>query len=121
MILTDGTNTYTNLHEDIKEAVISNSSSSITIGGQPKQQADSQRLRIDSTVRVPKSEWPSLNAILINYGASLTYTPVRALAYKTTAAAMGVVVIGGPKIKERAYNGEVIFYVTIEMEEDPFA
>lgn len=121
MILTDGTNTFTTEYEDIKEEIISNASSNITLGGKPKSQADSQRLSITSTLRLSESEWVSLNTILTNYSASLTYTPTRKLATKSSIAAIGVVAVGAPKIKERVYNGEIKYHVTLELEEDPFA
>lgn len=119
MILTDGTNTFTTTNEDISEEVIHNGSISVTLGGRPKSQADSQRLKITSTIRITQAEFASINAILINWSAPLEYTPVRQLAYKTSIAALPVVLVGAPKIKERAWNGAVYFYLTLEMEEDP--
>jgi hypothetical protein len=119
MIITDGTNTFTTLNEDIQEEVLHNGSVTYTLGGRPKSQADSQRLKITSTIRVSQAEFASINAILINWSAPLEYTPVRQLAYKTSIAQIPVVLIGAPKIKERAWNGTVYFYITLEMEEDP--
>jgi len=119
MILTDGTNTFTELDEDIKEEMIHNGSMAITLGGRPKSQADSQRLKIISTIRVTRTELDSLNAIVSNWGAPLEYTPVRQLAFKTSIASIPVVITEALGIKERAYNGQVIFYVTVTMEEDP--
>jgi hypothetical protein len=119
MILTDGTNTFTTDDEDIEETIIHNGSTAVTLGGRPKSQADSQRLGIKSTLRVTRTELTALNAILINWSAPLTYTPTRQLAYKTSIAAIEVVLTGAPTIKERAWNGEVVFYVELSFEEDP--
>jgi hypothetical protein len=119
MILTDGTNTFTAANEDIQEEVLHNGSVAVTLGGRPKSQADSQRLKIVSTIRITQAEFSTLNAILVNWSAPIEYTPVRMLAYKTTIAALPVILVGAPKIKERAWNGAVYFYITLEMEEDP--
>jgi hypothetical protein len=119
MILTDGTNTFTTEYEDIQEEIIHNGSVAVTLGGRPKSQADSQRLKIVSTLRVTRAEFASLNAILINWSAAIEYTPIRQLAYKTSIAALPVVLVGSPKIKEIVWNGAVYFYITLEMEEDP--
>jgi len=119
MILTDRVNTFTTLDEDIEEEPIVNGSDSITLGGRPKSQADSQRLKITSTIRVSQAEWAALNAIMINWAAPIFYTPVRMLAYKTSIAEIPVIFKGASNPKERAWNGAVYFYLTIEMEEDP--
>jgi hypothetical protein len=119
MTLTDGTNTFTTEYEDIDEEIIHNGSTSITLGGRPKSQADSQRLKISSTIRVTRTEMDAVNAIITNWAAPLEYTPVRQLLTKTSIASIPVILTGAPKKKEAAWNGAVYFYMTFEFEEDP--
>lgn len=117
MILTDGTNTFTTENEDIKEAMLYNGSTIVTRGGKEISQVDSQRLEITSTIRISQADFIDLNAILSNFTASLTYTPVRALAYKPSASALSVVLSGSPKIIERTWYGQVYFYIEMVFRE----
>jgi len=111
MILTDGTTTFTTDNEDITEKPIGNTSTIITRGGKRIQQGDSQVLEITSKIRISQSDLATFNSIVENFGASLTYTPVRRLAYKTAADSMTVVIQGWPSISERMWAGEVYFIV----------
>jgi len=117
MILTDGVNTSTYLHERIKETPIQNSNIDLTIGFSPKIQADAQRLKIETVVRVPQSEYALFNSILTNYGAVKYYTPARLLAYKSAIEEMQVVISEAAQIDQRAWNGEIIFWIRLMMEE----
>lgn len=117
MILTDGVNTYTNLDEAIRrDKPIQNSNVAITLGGFPKKQADSQRLQWESKIRVKQNDWPVLNSILTNFSAELTYTPIRKLAYKSSIAPLKVI-CQPEEPDQTVWDGEVVYYLVIRMEE----
>lgn len=118
MILTDGTNTLTTVYSDVDEKPVSNQSTTTTLGGRPKAQGDSQRLKLKITVRCSTADLATLNSILTNYSASLTYTPDRILLTKTSISALPVVPASAMEKKEAAYNGQTYWYVTFDLEED---
>lgn len=115
MILTDGTTTFTTDDEDIQEKPIGNTSTIITRGGKRIQQGDNQVLEIRSKIRISQADLATFNSIIENFGATLTYTPVRKLAYKTSIASMTVVVQDWPQISERMWAGEVYFIVEMTL------
>ena len=118
MILTDGTNTFTTISESIREQPIINGSSVITNGGRIKSMANSQRLRIVSSMRLTQTEVAELSEILTNWTATLTYTPSRKLWDKTSIEAMEVIVSQGPTVDDIASNGcEATYFITITFEE----
>jgi len=116
MILTDNVNTFTDTHADERADPIWNSNIQVTIGGVVKQQADSQRLRITYKGRLTQAQLKSLSDILANFSQTLYYTPGRALYDRTTAAQIRVTA-EAPEIEQRAYNGGIVFYVTVVFEE----
>ena len=116
--LTDGTDTYNIPFENVKAEPIVNANTAITIGGIVNSQADTERLKIITTMRVPQEDIASLKAIYTNFSASLKYKPSRLLYDKTTIEEIQVVMSSAPKIKQRAYgDGAKQFYITFEFEE----
>lgn len=117
MILTDGTTTYSNAEEEIDEDYIWNQNISVTIGGVVKQQIDSNRLKIKSFFVIKQSDYLTLQSILTNYDATLTYTPARLLAGRATIAPL-TVVLTGQDVTRRAWDGsEVVLYMTLTFDE----
>ena len=123
MILTDRTTTLTVTSSDDTATPIINASQVVTIGGTVKTQADSQRLKITSRMRLTQAEVRTLTAILTNFSAQLFFTPQRLLWDKTTNAEMEVILVGAPSIEERVIGIEdgstptVVFWVVCEFEE----
>lgn len=117
MILDDGVNTLTVEEEDITENPIQNSNVDTTIGFFTKVQADAQKLEIESRIRITQDQYMVLNSILTNFGATKYYTPARRLAYKEAIEELQVVITGAAKIDQRVWNGEIVFYLRITMEE----
>jgi hypothetical protein len=118
MTLTDGTTTYTTTQEDIDESPVINSNTSVTIGGKVKSQADSERLKIRSTIRITQSDLATLNNILTNFSETLTYTPTRQLYDRTSIEALTVILSRPPRIRNKAYNGsEIVYHIQMEFEE----
>ena len=118
MILTDGTNTYTNSYEDIEESPIQNVNTAITIGGVVKSQSDSQRLRITSMIVINQTDLNTLNTILTNFDASLSYTPQRRLYGKTSITALSVILSRAPRIRKRVWDGsEIAYHLQLEFDE----
>lgn len=104
-------------YADEQESVIWNSSVATTIGGVPKQQADSSRLKIMLTCYLNLSDVPDFNTVIEDWTEELTYTPSRTLYGKSSAADMQVVIVKTPKVKTYGYNGEIIYEVQLELEE----
>ena len=116
MTLTDNVNTFTDTSADETAEPVWNSNTQVTIGGVVKQQADSQRLRITYKGRLTQAQLKSLSDILSNFSQALYYTPGRALYDRSTAAQMQVIA-DAPSIEQRAYNGGIVFYITVVFEE----
>lgn len=113
MILTDGTTTLTTENEDIQEDYISNMSTIITRGGKRIQQGDNRVLKILSRMRLTETEFITVDSILANFGAQLSYTPTRKLAGKSSISALNVVMQDWTSIKDRLWNGQIIYIVDI--------
>jgi len=117
MILTDGITTYTNTEEKIKEDTIKNGNIEETIGFVSKAQADARKLKWESQIRVKQSDMAALDSILSNFAVKKYYTPQRKLAYKSSISSLEVVIVGEPKIDQRLWTGEIVFWVTIQFQE----
>jgi len=114
--ITDRVNTFTYAYGHEEEQPIWNDNQVVTIGGQVKSQADSQRLAISIKMRLTQTELTSLNAILSNFSQTLYYTPSRKLAYKSAITEL-TVISKAPVIEDRAWNGDITFFVTLNFEE----
>ncbi|NHZ84322.1 MAG: hypothetical protein GWP19_00385 [Planctomycetia bacterium] len=117
VIIKNDTNTFTADFENVREEPIINANTVTTIGGMVKSQADSERLKIKTTLRVTQTELQSLNAILTNFSKQLKYTPSRLLYDRTSIEEIDVILKRAPKIEQRAWDGNVVFYITLDMEE----
>ncbi len=116
--LTDGTNTYNFPYENVKADPIVNANTSLTIGGIVNNQADTERLKITTTVRIPQEDIADLKNIYANFSASLRYKPSRLLYNRSVIEEIQVVMSKTPKIEKRAYgDGKKQFYMMFEFEE----
>lgn len=121
MILTDGVDVFETDAEDIKESPAVNGNTETTLGGSPKNQSDSFRLKIESKIRVTQAEMPTFKKIISNWAADIYYTPARLLLHKTEISSMRVIIPGGFRIDQRFWDGSgVVFWVVLDIEEaDP--
>ena len=117
MILRTNNYTYTNEFESIAESPLINGNIVITIGGKQKTQADTQRLKIVSTIRIKESDLEDFNNVVTDFASVLYYTPHRQLYNKTSIAELEVVINGQPEINEYVYRGETVYYITVELRE----
>ena len=117
MILRNTNNTFTADFENVIAEPLYNANTAITIGGIVKSQTDSRRLKIISTIRIKQSQMADLNTVLENYTLEMFYTPNCKLYDRTTIEEISVIMKSNPKIKERIYRDDKIFYVTLEFEE----
>jgi hypothetical protein len=116
MILTDNVTTITYDLADEVAAPVWNSNVVVTIGGRVKQQADSQRLRISIGLRLTQAEITTLSNLLKSFN-TLYYTPSRPLYDRATADKMEVVPVSELTINDRAWQGGMIYYVNLTLEE----
>ena len=94
MILRNVNHTVTIALEDVTATPIINSNVAVTIGGIVKSQADSQRLKIKSTIHVSRADLEALMDILNDYTNKIYYTPVKPLWTDTVATERRVIMTG---------------------------
>jgi hypothetical protein len=116
MVLTDRVNTFSITKCQEEAEPVWNANQVVTIGGNVKSQADSQRLKINISMRLTQAQLASLSAIVKNFSQTLYYTPGRLLYDKSSIAEM-IVTCNAPSIEKRAYNGGIIYQVSLELNE----
>jgi len=117
MSITDRVNIFTNNYEDVNAEPLWNQNVSVTIGGVVKQQVDSERLKITSTMRLTAQEVRNLKLVINNFAAELYYTPSEILFGRDAIEEMQVVITDPPKIEKAVYCGGIIYIVSLIMEE----
>jgi hypothetical protein len=114
--IADSTSSWSGQADEFAEPIW-NSNTNITIGGIPKSQADSQRLKITLNIVCKQSELQTLSVILKRFTETLTYTPSRALYDRTTVDPITVVVATSPKPRIMGRDGELLYFLDLELEE----
>lgn len=117
MSITDRINTFTYNYEDVNADPLWNQSTSITIGGVVKAQADSERLSITSTMRLTAQEVRDLKLVINNFATDLYYTPSEILFGRDSIEEIKVVLMSPPKIEKWQYARGIVYIVTLGMEE----
>ncbi|KKM17096.1 hypothetical protein LCGC14_1679190 [marine sediment metagenome] len=114
---TDGVTTFTTEDEEPIARPIINSNTAITIGGRIKNQADSVRLQIETTILIPQLvDLPALTSILDNFNKEKTYTPSRTLHDRGSILPLKVIILSHFP-EQRVGKGAVNFFYRINMEE----
>lgn len=117
MTLTDRTNTFTSTKQQERAVPIWNANTSVTIGGNVKSQADSQRLSITVNMRLTQTQLATLQTVIKNFAVPLYYTPGRKLYDKTAIAEMPVI-CEQPDVIDMGHNGtEIVYHVTLVLQE----
>lgn len=117
MTLTDRTNTFTYEGEDVNAEPIWNQNVAVTIGGLIRGQADSERLKITTSLRLTAQQVRDLKTVINNFSANLYYTPSEILFGRSSIEEMQVVMTEPPKIDKWVYCGGIVYIVTLTMEE----
>jgi hypothetical protein len=117
MILRNDLYTFTADAENVIAKPVYNTNSVVTIGGRLKTQTDSKRLKINSQIVIAQSDLPDLELIIDNYTLPMYYTPNCKLYNRQTIEEIEVVMTNDPKIDQRIYYSDKVFYITFEFEE----
>lgn len=117
MILRNSLYSFTSEAENATGTPAYNNNTTITIGGKLKTQVDSKTIKITSQIRIAQSDLPSLQLIIDNYTLPIYYTPNCKLWDRQTIEEIEVVMINDPKIDQRIYLDDKVFYVTFEFQE----
>ena len=117
MILRNTSNSFSADFENTIAEPIYNSNTVVTIGGIVKSQTDSRRLKITSQIRIKQSQMAALNTVLEDYTLEMFYTPNCKLYDRITIEEISVIMTASPKIDQRIYRDDKIFYITFEFEE----
>jgi hypothetical protein len=117
MILRNENYSYTAKYENATAEPLYNTNKAVTIGGRVKSQTDSKRLKITSTIRIPQSELASIELITDDFTLPMYYTPNCPLYNRTTAEEMEVIMNSAPRVEQRIYYGDKVFYITYDFEE----
>lgn len=117
MILRNDNYTFTADFENVTAEPIYNANTVTTIGGIMKTQLDSRRLKIISQIRIKQSQMADMHLVIEDYTLPLYYTPNCKLYDRTAIEELEVVMTTDPKVDERIWQDDKIFYVTFEFEE----
>lgn len=117
MILRNSLYTFTADGENPVATPIYNTNKTITIGGIVKSQTDSKRLKIVTQIPITQSTLPNIELITDDFTRQMYYTPSCKLYNRQTISEIEVIMTSAPKVDQRIYYSDKVFYITYEFEE----
>lgn len=121
MILTDGTTTFSYVRgEDYNSEINLERAEATTAGGLVRVQVSGKRLLDRVRVRLTESEYLSLNNLLDQPSANISYTPDEIPGFMSQSDFPLLVSVNSPKIVDRAWNGAIYYYVELEIKSMDF-